>query len=182
MCCCERFHLLLLQVTEGTTASCTHLASPASNEVVHRAKMDCASAGTEEQVGCWLCGQTAAGKISGLAILPARGCPGESTGRHNPQVRRLQRAIPGTKIARATVWAQAAIRVPDLAISLRERPGLGWGTSTRGFSAARRQVTDPVTAPTSACRHLRCGRACAQTRDRQPSAHDGAKNVPRKYR
>ena len=28
--------------------------------------------------------------------------------------------------------------------------------------------------------HLRCGRACAQTRDRQPSAHDGARNVPKK--
>ena len=95
---------------------------------------------------------------------------------HNPQARRLQRAIPGTNIART------AIRVPDLASSLRERPGLGWGTSTRGFSAARRQVTDPVTAPTSACRHLRCGRACAQTRDRQPSAHDGARNMPRKHR
>jgi hypothetical protein len=46
-----------------------------------------------------------------------------------PQVRRVQRAVHGAKIARAMVRAQPAMRVPDLAISLTERPGPGWGTS-----------------------------------------------------
>ena len=54
----------------------------------------------------------------------------------SPRVRRVQRAVHHTKIARAMVRAQGAMRVPDLAISLRERPGQGWGTSIRLLSGS----------------------------------------------
>ena len=47
----------------------------------------------------------------------------------SPRVRRVQQNFDSLHWGRPTVRVQAAMRVPDLAISLTERPGPGWGTS-----------------------------------------------------
>ena len=54
----------------------------------------------------------------------------------SPRVRRVQQKLDSAHWGRPTVRAQAAMRVPDLAISLRERPGQGWGTSIRLLSGS----------------------------------------------